>query len=114
MPDACIALFFRLSQRWGVAADVPLQLKEGRQANLPKQHKIYDAAYIKAADSPPITVLSVWRAYAGAWVASAPLKQWLSKHITAEVCGLADRAGCEETGAILQDHMVHTKEVSVF
>ena len=114
MPDACIVLFFRLSQRWGIAATVPVQLKKGRQVNLPKPHKIYDAAYIKAADTRPITVLSAWwRAYAGAWAASAPLKQWMSKHVAAEVCGLADRAGCEETGAMLQDHMVQSKGVLV-
>ena len=113
-PDACICLFHRLSQRWGVAAQVPTQLEEGRQVNLPKPHKVYDAAYIKAADTRPITVLSVWwRAYATAWATSPSLKQWLAKQVAPEVCGLADRAGCEESGAMLQDHLVKVKGVLV-
>ena len=104
LPGPAILVLYQLQSRWGQADTLPEQLLESRQANLPKPHKVANGV-VKAADTRPIAVLSVfWRAVASSWEQCEAMQSWRQMHFPRDtVAGGKNHLGAEDVAAQIQD-----------
>ena len=112
MPLEAVRHLHKLTLRWHEAHKVPTTLTYGRQATLPKTHKI-SQGLLAAQDTRPITVLSIyWRAWASAWTQTAACREFASL-LPKEIVGVHGHAGCEEATTYLQQQFTARKGVIV-
>ena len=107
LPDAAIALFVKLAQRWEVAGRAPAQMRQARMATLPKPGKSENGS-ISVQHTRPITVLnSFWRIWNSSKIAHLSFQLWIRQHIPAEITA---RRGCSIQGVasqIIEDFATH-------
>ena len=107
LPDAAIALFVKLAQRWEIAGRAPVQMRQARMATLPKPGKSENGS-ISVQHTRPITVLNTfWRIWNSSKLAHLSFQLWIRQHIPGEI---AARRGSSIQGVaaqMIEDFAVH-------
>ena len=111
LPYEAIVVFHKLTQQWEATGNVPRQLLESRQVNIPKSHKIGSDHSCKVENLRPISVLNIWwRTYASAWTKGEQVRGWAREHLHKDVAYGAGAVGAEALTDLLQTKFVSSPQ----
>ena len=107
LPDAAIALFVKLAQRWEIAGRAPVQMRQARMATPPKPEKSENGS-ISVQHNRPITVLNTFcRIWNSSKIVHLSFQLWIRQHIPGEIVARCGSSIQGVAAQIIEDFAVH-------